>query len=138
MFSIETGFSIVNGLPFDAIVYANPIWPQNQAPIDKEKDYDIWIGTRVELPPGTPNVQYVLPPNAQVVNMAGIPPAGTPFVLSPSTNPYASQGTPNPYLPQVLPVTYHNVPPAHQYDPQNAPSAPPDADPPPYSEIKET
>ena len=132
MFSIETGFSIVNGLPFDAIVYANPIWPQNQAPIDKEKDYDIWIGTRVEIPPGTPNVQYVLPPNA------GVPLAGAPYVLPPTTNPYASQGTPNPYHPHVLPVTYHNVPPAQQYDPQTAPTAPPDTCPPPYSEIKET
>ena len=74
---IELGFSTANGLPFDTVVYANPINQQHQ--VNKAKDFDVWIGTRVDIPPGYPNVQYMVPPNVQVTDMPGIPSAPSPM-----------------------------------------------------------
>ena len=122
------------GLPFDAVIYANPVWQQaNRGLIPKERDFDIWIGTRVNQPLEDSSFQNVVPPNTQMV---GVPSAGVRYVAPNSVLPYPSQSLvlTDPYAPQVLPVMYHVVPQASPTE-EVPPSAPLDIDPPPYSEI---
>lgn len=113
------------GLPFDAVIYANPVWQRaNHGLIPKERNFDIWIGTRVNQPSEDAYFQNV------TLDMVGVPLAGVPYVAPNSVLPYPSQSAifADPYAPQVLPVPYHDVS-------QASPTAPPDIEPPPYSEI---
>ena len=135
---VRKEFCAIWGLPFDDVIYANPVWQQaNHGIIPKERDFDIWIGTRVHQQDAS--FQNVVPPNTQMV---GVPSAGVRYVAPNSVLPYPSQSAifADPYAPQILPVTYHVVPQASptapRYTTEEAPpSAPPDIDPPPYSEI---
>ena len=94
------------GLPFDAVIYANPVWQRaNHGLIPKERNFDIWIGTRVNQPSEDAYFQNV------TLDMVGVPLAGVPYVAPNSVLPYPSQSAifADPYAPQVLPVPYHDV-----------------------------
>ena len=140
-------YCAANGIPFDAVVYANPIWGLNQGPVPKEKDWDVHIGTRIDMPPGAANIQYAVPPNAQVVGPGMV---GGPYVVPPSAHPYVPQAplAAHPYGPQAPPTAnpyVHQAPPAaYPYAPQAPPTAnpyypqapPAGMEPPPYSEVE--
>ena len=137
-------YCTTHGLPFDAVIYANPI-PSIIGMIPKEKDFDVFIGTRVDFSAGgvqvpAGSVQYMVAPNvtvnpvgapymAQTVpfntvgasphvspQMATIPPGGAPYASpSPHMAPPSDPGL-APYPPQAPPS-------APSYDPTEA--APP-------------
>ena len=114
-------YCTANGLPFDTLIYTNRAYHirQKQKKIHMENDWDVYIGSRVEVP-GT-NVHYIVPPNVSVnsgpISTIGatIPPGGTPgdfpqvpTLLNPVLSQYAlppptSPESPPPYVPNDMP-----------------------------------
>ena len=133
-------------LPFDAVIYSNPI-PSTIGLIPKEKDFDVYIGTRVDVPAGSVlvpagSVQYVVGPNVTVS------PFGAPYLAQ--TVPFNAVGAPSQLVtvppggaPDVAPSTHMPAPsdPAWALYPPRAPPsapsyAPTDEDPPSYEECQ--
>ena len=126
-------------LPFDAFIYANPI-PSTIGLIPKEKDFDVYIGTRVDVPAGS--VQYVVGPNV-TVNPFGAPylaqtvpfnTVGAPTQLVTVPPGGAPDAAPSPHMPASSDPAWASYPP--RAPPSAQSYVPTDEDPPSYEECQ--